>query len=48
MEDDLHFMGNGRQPPFYGERKTTYILQEMEDDLNFKVKTENIFQSNGR
>ena len=43
MEDDLHFLGNGRQPNLFGNGrrpqflwkwKTTSIFLEMEDDLN--------------
>ena len=45
MEDDLICSGNGRQPQFVREWKTTSIFQELEDDLNFREwKTTSIFQ----
>ena len=37
MEDDLHFIDNGRRPQIICNWKTTSILLSMEDDLNFLV-----------
>ena len=34
MEEDLNFIPNGRQPQYFGKRKTTSIFLQVEDNLN--------------
>jgi hypothetical protein len=38
LKDSLHFFRNGRQPTFFGKRKTTYNFCKMEDNLNISCK----------
>jgi hypothetical protein len=35
LEDDLHFLVNGRHPPFFGKWKTNSIFLYIEDKLKF-------------
>ena len=35
LEDDLHFLVNGRRPQFFGKWKMTSIFLYVEDELKF-------------